>query len=364
MIKILHGADFHLDSPFESLPEEKAAARRAEQRQLLERVVQIAVDEKVDAVLLSGDLLDSGHCYYETSEALQRAFENIPAPVIIAPGNHDYYSPKSPWAILKFPENVHIFTSSVPERIVLEGKQCSIWGAAFTDNASEQILKAMPKLNDDTINIMALHGSMLSPGDKYNPISEEDVLRAGLDYLALGHVHTYSGMNKLGNTYWAYPGTPEGRGFDETGEKGIIIAEVSKSGVSHKFVPTSKRKYEILKVNLTGVNDAENAVIAALPGGTRDDIYRIILTGEYEGDMDLGKLEEAISDNFYHITVRDNTTLKKNIWSQAEEDSLRGLFLRKMRQEYEQANDIEKEKIVLAIRYSLSAMEHGEEWRM
>lgn len=361
MIKILHGADFHLDSPYTGLPEVKAAKRRAEQRELMERIARLAVDENVDAVLLPGDLLDSGRSYYETAEVLLRAFEAIPAPVFIAPGNHDYYSSKSPWAILKFPDNVHIFTSSTPEKVALRGKNCNIWGAAFTGHISEPLLKAMPKMEGSRINIMALHGNIGDPGGRYNSIDEEDVVRTGLDYLALGHIHSYSGLQKAGNTFWAYPGCPEGRGFDETGEKGVIIAKVSKGKTTHKFVPLGKRKYEILKVDVSDADSVKKAVMAALPGGTKQDIYRIILTGEFEGHLDLGKLEEAVAHEFFHVTVRDNTRPRRNIWAEAEEDTLRGLFLRKMRVRYEAADD--KEKVVLAIRYALAAMEHGEEWR-
>ncbi|MCL2368640.1 MAG: metallophosphoesterase, partial [Oscillospiraceae bacterium] len=119
MIKILHGADFHLDSPFEALPEEKAMQRRAEQRTLLERLAELANSERVDAVILSGDLLDSDRSYYETGEVLVRAFGEIRAPVFIAPGNHDYYYKYAPWAALKLPENVHVFKTPTPEAVEL-----------------------------------------------------------------------------------------------------------------------------------------------------------------------------------------------------------------------------------------------------
>ena len=89
-IKILHAADLHLDSPFEALPAGKASIRRKEQRELLDALGRLAAKERVDLVLLSGDLLDSGSPYYETGEELVQRLQNIPAPVFIAPGNHDY----------------------------------------------------------------------------------------------------------------------------------------------------------------------------------------------------------------------------------------------------------------------------------
>ena len=94
------------------------------------------------------------------------------------------------------------------------------------------------------------------------------------------------------------------------------------------------------------------------------DIYRIILTGEFAGDLDTEIVTEALTDQFFHVVVRDETRIRRDIWAQAEEDTLRGLFLRKMRGKYDQADEQERERITWAIRYALAAMEHGEQWRI
>ena len=108
-VKVLHCADFHMDSPFDALPEDKAAERRREQRRLLWQIANIANEKKADVVLMSGDLFDSNISYYETQEALLSALGSISAEIFISPGNHDYFCPKSPYSFLKFPKNVHIF---------------------------------------------------------------------------------------------------------------------------------------------------------------------------------------------------------------------------------------------------------------
>ena len=89
-LKIIHAADLHLDSPFEGLPSGKASVRRGEQRGLLSRLAELALREKADIVLLSGDLLDSDNTYYETGDELIRSLGSMGVPVFIAPGNHDY----------------------------------------------------------------------------------------------------------------------------------------------------------------------------------------------------------------------------------------------------------------------------------
>ena len=116
MIKLIHGADLHLDSPFSGLTPEQAAARRQEQRELLDRLAGLAREREADLVLLSGDLLDSRRTYRETAQALARSLGSLPCPVFLAPGNHDFYGPQSLYAALDWPENVHIFTSGSVRR--------------------------------------------------------------------------------------------------------------------------------------------------------------------------------------------------------------------------------------------------------
>jgi len=364
MIKVLHAADFHLDSPFDALPEEKAAVRRREQRVLLDRIAKLANAEQVDAVLLAGDLLDSDKSYYETGEALARACGEIKAPVFIAPGNHDYYHSNAPWAALKLPKNVHVFQTAIPEAIELKGKNALIWGAAFTANRSGGMLENFPEVQRDKLNLMVLHGQVGSTEEAYNPMTPAQIADTGLNYLALGHEHTYSGLQKAGDTYYAYAGCPEGRGFDELGTRGVVIAEVARGRVTDRFVLLGGREYHKLEVNLQDVSDAEAAIREALPKNTERDIYRIVLTGEFDGKINEEVLTEALANRFFHLTIQDQTRIRRNIWAEAEEDSLRGLFLRKMRARYEAGDEAEKERVTWAIRYALEAMEKGEQWRV
>jgi len=361
-IKILHAADLHLDSLYAALPEEKAIERRAEQRALLHKLATLANNEQVDAVLLSGDLLDSDRSYYETGEALARAFGEIKAPIFIAPGNHDYYHKFSPWAALKLPAHVHVFTAPTPEAVDLPNERAVVWGAAFTGNQSRGLLEDFPAVDRSKINLMALHGQV-GAGELYNPITAEQIAATGLHYLALGHEHSYSGLKQAGDTYYAYPGCPEGRGFDETGPRGIILAEIGLRTVRERFVPISGRQYHAVTVDLSEQGDATTAIMAALPADTERDIYRIALTGTFDGRLDINGLARKLEDRFFHLLLRDETRIRQNIWASAEEDSLRGLFLRKMRQRYEAGNEAERETITWAIRFALAAMDSGEQWR-
>ena len=359
-VKILHAADFHMDSPFESLPEEKALVRRREQRGLLERIAAVVNDEQIELVLFSGDLLDSATSYYETQEVLYRAFKQMNAEVFISPGNHDYYCPKSPYAYVRFPENVHIFTSPIIGCVTLERLGVRVWGAAFNDQYSKPLLPGFKVPDGDCIDIMVLHGD--TGGDDYNHIQEADIAESGLDYLALGHIHSFSGFKQAGKTRYAYPGCPEGRGFDETGEKGLITGTVDKKDSALRFRPLGGRAYKIHQVDLTDAVDAADAVISSLPDNTERDIYRILLTGEYGGETDVSSLQERLSEQFFHLTVIDQTRPPRDVWAAAGDDTLRGVFLQCMKEKFDASDDGGKAAVIRAVRYGLAALDNEEEY--
>ncbi len=359
-VKILHAADFHLDSPFDALSEEKAVLRRREQRDLLDRIAALANDEQVQLVLLAGDLLDSATSYFETQEVLHRAFSSINAEIFIAPGNHDYYCPKSPYAYFKFPDNVHVFSSPIVGCFALPHLGCRVWGAGFNDPYSRPLLPGFKVPDNDMIDIMVLHGD--TSGDDYNRVREGDITASELSYLALGHLHTFSGIRQAGRTTYAYPGCPEGRGFDETGDKGVIVGTVGKDGAELRFVPTGARKYAVQSVSLTGEDDVASAALAALPQHTERDIYKLILTGEFAGGIDTTALKDALDDRFFHLSVTDQTRPPIDIWADTGDDTLRGSFLRLLKERYDSADDADKAVVTRAVRYGLAALDNREEY--
>ena len=357
MLKLIHGADFPLDAPFAALSPEKARQRRAEQRQLLSRLADLAEEEGADLVLLSGDLLDGGETYQETVEALSHALGQIKAPVFIAPGNHDSYGPRSAYAGTAWPDNVHIFTSVQPEGVELPELGCVVHGAAFTTpQADRSPLMGFSAPRDGRIHLMTLHGDVAGQG-RYGPIRPEDIAASGLTYLALGHIHACSGLQQAGETCWAYPGCPEGRGFDETGEKGVLAVTVDDQGaVSVRFVPLAGRRYEIVEADVTGKDSAEEALREVLPASPTGDCCRIILTGQRSfGTPDLAALTALAQPSYFSVSVRDNTRPLRDLWQRAGEDSLTGLVLRALKGEKE------LEDRELAARFALAALEHGED---
>lgn len=350
MIKFLHGADLHLDSPFRALPPEQAALRRREQLGLLRDLVDLANDTGCDLVLLSGDLLDSEAARPDTAEALRRALAVCRAPVFIAPGNHDYFAPGSPYAAAGWPDNVHIFTREAMESVELPDLGVRVWGAAFTGpEASAPAPFQVP--GDGLLHIMVLHGD-LSAGP-YRPLTPEWIAGTNLDYLALGHVHSATGLLRAGKTAYAFPGCPMGRGFDETGPKGVYIGTLSDGTCRLDFHPLPGRRYEILAVEAG--DDPLAAVLAALPEDSEQNIYRIRLTGPSD-PVDPAALEAALRERTFAAAVRDETAPRRDLWAECGDDSLKGLFLSALKAR----RDEDPELCDLAARLGAAALEGWE----
>ena len=362
-IRVLHAADLHMDSPFEALGAEKAALRRAEQRLLLGRIADLARTREADLVLLPGDLLDSGSSYRETAISLCDALSRIEKPVFIAPGNHDCYSPRSPWARLELPENVHVFTSGAIERVELPELDAEVFGAGFTDESCPPLLRYFtpPENPEDHIRLLCLHGEVGSGEGKYDPITEAELASSGMHYAALGHCHSFSGLRRAGNVFYAWPGCAEGRGFDETGEKGVVLADVRRDGVTLQFVPVASRRYHRLELELGGDASPAEAAAALLPATAAKDAFLFVLKGETETPPDLAALRAALEGRVFALRLRDETRPAAPLWEAAQEDSLRGLFLRRVREKLENAGAGEREKLLLALRFALAAMDNAEE---
>lgn len=361
MPKIIHAADFHLDTPFAALTPEQARLRRREMRMLPARLAALVKSEGAELVLLAGDLFDGAEPYRETAEALTDALDSMRVPVFIAPGNHDFYAPHSPYATLTWPKNVHIFRTAAVERVVLDELETVVYGAAFTAPAQERSLLdgfSADAADGAYTRVMVLHGDCAAAEPRYDPLTRAQIAASGLDYLALGHVHAFSGVQREGGTFFAYPGCPEGRGFDEAGEKGVLCGTVSRGAAQLRFVPLARRRCHLLTADVSGTAPAA-ALEAVLSSVSADDLCRVTLAGETdERGVDLAALHEQFAARCFHLTLRDETRLRQDVWARAGEDSLRGLFLRDLRAQLEQTDDESQQRLLTqAARFGLAALD-------
>ena len=362
-VKILHCADIHLGSDFRTMGR-KAISRRADLRNTFLDIVKLCLSEEIQILLIAGDLFESWTIPEDNFELARDSFANISnTKVVIAAGNHDPISYNSPYLRENFwPDNVFIMPADYSS-IFFEDLNTEIWGASFSSSyVEETIFRHISSNNRDRIQIGIIHGTLGSEGQlsPYNPLSLKQISKSGLDYLALGHIHKASGVQKESETFYAYPGCPEARGFDELGEKGVLIGHVGKNTCNLDFVPTSRRIYSECKVDISGCNgsrDAANIIIKSLSQNMGTDytqhLYKIFLIGKVDDfvHINLDTVKGYLDDIFY-VKLRDKTKLNIDLEIVSNEMSLRGVFVRKM---LERMEEDDSEALKNALKLGLKA---------
>lgn len=331
-LKLLHSADWHLDSPFAGFSQEQRRFLKEEQQALPERVVQLCRRENCDMMLLAGDLFDSRTPSRETAERVKRALADSGVPVLIAPGNHDFCGPGSPWTQEQWPENVFVFTGGL-ESVTIQGLDCRIYGAGYQSMDCPPLLEDFQAEGDERYCVAVLHGDPVQNSSPCNPITTAQVRGSGLDYLALGHIHK-AGAFRAGSTLCAWPGSPMGRGWDETGDKGVCIvtldAQAEIRAVSLDLVRFFQETVDVSA-------DPRQALETVLPAVESRDFYRVLLTGC--GQVDIPAWREAFA-HLPNLELLDRTEPPLDVWQDAGEDTLEGVYFRLLRRTMEENPEI------------------------
>lgn len=367
-VKIVHCSDFHFDTPFREVGEKQSKINKEEIKKVFKNIIEFCVQNTVDILLISGDVFDNYTVNRETIYFIENTLESLTyTKVFISPGNHDPYGNSSFYKLVNWPDNVHIFTGSL-EKIELEEFNLCIYGAAFTSPYERESLLTNIETDNNKINILVMHGEITSGSshNEYNPIKINDIEDSNMDYIALGHRHEFSGVNRAKNTCYAYSGCPQGRGFDEKGDKGIIYGYVFRGGTDLEFVKTSIRNYTEVSIDISNVKtyqDIEDIICNAIPKEIRArDFCKIILIGEVisEFDIDTYIIKEKIKDRFYFCNIIDKTTVKYDLEEIKKGYSIKSIYTKKLLQKIEECeDDAEKELLLQALKIGISSLSNG-----
>ena len=352
-MKLLHSADWHLDSPIYGRTQDQTDLLRGALLQLPHKVVTVAREAHCDLMLLSGDLFDGAYTP-ESLEAVKTALKEAEIPLFISPGNHDFVGAASPWLTEVWPENVHIFTSRTVESIPLPELDCRVYGAAFTAMEDAGLLEDFCLQGAEKWHLGVFHGDPTMVDSPYGPITAEQVRASGLSYLALGHIHK-GGSFQTGNTLCAWPGCPMGRGFDELEQKGVNIVTL-EDGCTIRFLPLEVPRF--YDWELEAGADAAATISSHLPGAGSQDFYRITLTGESE-PIDCDALRAQFSQ-FPNLQLRDRTVPPIDLWASIGSDTLEGAYFGMLQQAMEGADPETCRKIALAARISRQLLDGRE----
>ncbi|TMW73399.1 metallophosphoesterase family protein [Alteribacter natronophilus] len=235
--RFLHTADLHLDSPLKGLEKYDGApveALRGATREALENLVELAVQENVSFVLISGDIYDGDWKDYNTGlffSAQMNRLSKAGIPVYLIRGNHDAASLIT--KELALPENVHEFPAGKAGTEKIEPLKTAIHGRGFLNRAeTENLVHSYPEAVEGYLNIGLLHTSLTGREghENYAPCSLEDLSRKGYDYWALGHIHLREVVREHGPAV-VFPGNIQGRHIRESGSKGCTLVTVEDGAV-------------------------------------------------------------------------------------------------------------------------------------
>lgn len=325
-VKLIHCADFHLDSPMESnLPPEKAKDRRAELRSVFSGVVLFAVREGVSAILIAGDLFDRDRV---TKSTRQYVLDTIAAHPDIRffclSGNHDRQGFGE--AVEELPKNLFTFGKEWTTYALEEG--ISVIGSEAPD---AETFRADPS----RFNILLLHGQVREGTGS----PKEGMIRLGklkglpVDYVAMGHIHEYREYRLSNRTVACYSGCPEGRGFDECGPRGIVLLEVRDGKETHRLIPFAKRTMHCVSCDITGIPSQaalEEGAFSAVKEIPPQDAVKLVLRGACPPELmkDLSHLQRSLQERFYFAVVRDESRLLIDPAQYEADISLKGEFVR------------------------------------
>lgn len=368
-VKIAHTADLHFDTPFKEIGENLRKVQKEELKEVFINIIHYCRRELVDILLIAGDVFDNFTLSRDTLYFMENALKQIPnIKVFISPGNHDPYGEKSFYKVINWPENVYIFKGGL-EKVVIEELNTIVWGAGFREKYIKTSMMKDFKEVSNYINIMVIHGELSNSGEgnEYNPISIKEISESGMDYVALGHRHAYTGINKVGNTSYAYSGCPQGRGFDELGDKGIIFGNVSKGVSDLEFVKMSKRNYEEVEVDISdafGYEEVKFKILSSIKDeDKKNNLFKIILTGEISANFNIDEsvLREILNREFYFVKVIDSTRMKLDIDEISRGYSIKGSFATVLLEKLENAADEEEKEIIkMALKIGIRSLSEGE----
>jgi DNA repair exonuclease SbcCD nuclease subunit len=345
LMRFVHIADLHLDTPLVGLKNNRTIIkkRRAEQKQVVKDIVKMIKDEEIPVLIIAGDVFEQKFVEKKTIEYLINLFQLIPnTTILITPGNHDPLIKNSPYKTFAWPENVHIFDSTISKVSVGD---VDFYGYGFENYELQSNQLDDFEVDDASrLNVLVTHANLNGDSKKYNDINAKSL--AQFDYVALGHIH----LQKLTDSI-VYPGSLLSCGFDELGDHGMVIGNFEKGNVTYEFVNMESKHYSIIDVDVTDCKIVSD-VLDKLELG--EDIYRIVLRGAR--NIDVKEVREAIFALGKSVCeVRDETHLPYNLEEIAAQKTLKGIFTKKMLKELEDFPN-QKELIMKAIEITYNSL--------
>jgi len=349
MLRLLHTADVHLGARHADLGEQ-AAAQRERQFAAFKAAIDLAIAEKVDVVLIAGDLFDSNTQPKRSVDRVAGELKRLAQATIrtvIIPGTHDVYDRASLYRVHDLAAMAgstaadDLVTVLTPDRPSVHLASCDVvvHGTVFaTKRAPHSPLRDLRVADDQraTWHVGMVHGSLAIP-DRTDAdevvVTREEIEATGLDYLALGHWHS-SQQARAGATVYAYSGAPEPVAVTQDGAGKVLLVQLEtvagKRAVTIDERTVGRTRFEKLDIDAAALVDQPRLVKQLSAKADPDLILDVRLTGIRPDELDVStdEVEEQLRSAFLRLRVRDASSPALTEGNLPSPDTIPGAFIR------------------------------------
>ncbi len=369
MIRLLHLADLHLGRPFQMLGEKGAVQRRALEAALA-RAVDVAVAERVQLMLIAGDLFDSAKPSAAALDVVVRALHRLDEArirVAVVAGNHDV-APDGyigGWERVRSGcPGVMAFGHTV-ETVVLPELDLTLVGRSPDPGSSRSPLTDWPRQRATRFAVGVTHGSTYRAGVVDGPgvIHPQEIRDLGLDYLALGDWHSVMEILPAPHAAW-YAGSPELLAFDQEGAGHVLLIDIQAPGqvtvVPHRV---GRRRYRRLELDVSAA-DEQTLRKAIEDAADVDTVCDVVLVGLLPVNRILSAraLEADLAERFFRlrITNRAQLWLDDSQLAQVSAETVLGRFVRLMRARLAEAPEDRRAMLEEALQVGVAVLQGKE----
>ncbi len=361
MIKLLHTGDVHLGAKLSYLGS-KSDEQRAQTRQTFEKVVDTAIEQKVDLFAITGDLFDNPFPSKTNTSFVRSQLEKLSKndiKVALISGNHDRLEMGSVFLSddMKFEDkNIHFFTSENSEPWVIEELDLTVYGAPVFLQKSRKSPVAQIKINEKSktkYNVALIHGSVNIAGREAEnyPIEVKQLDSLPLQYIGLGDWH--SKLEVVKGKAW-YCGSPELIGSDQKGSGCVLIVEISETGTKITPLKVGKREVIVQEIDFAKYKDQVSLQKDILADAGENIVKLLVLKGKktLSFDLDIEEMTEALRSKFFYLKIKDNTHLElsKEELDKYPDELLIGRYIKLLKENKSEDADIIDEAIQYGVR--------------
>jgi len=369
MLKILHTADIHLGAKFSGLGN-KGASQREQLRTTFKNVIATAIDARVNIVLIAGDLFDANQQPQRNIDLVIEQFNLLGSnniPVCLIPGTHDSLDSSSIYRKVDFEgkcSNLKIFTDENISYKEYPEFNLTVYGKPNLSNRSYvSPLKGLKPSTSSKFHIAMAHGSLYIPekiAEDDHVFNLEEVKASGMDYLALGHWHrVYACLEKP--PAW-YSGPPEW--IPDQRERGaVLLVSLSDAGeVEVEPKVLGLRDYDEIEIDMNEIQDLTKLKARISEGANQNLVRKATVKGLRDTELivDPEELETELGEEFFHLSVMDESHPKSREVTEDEERLIRSRFIKLMKVQIENLEGEEKDIAENALQYGIALLDGKE----